>query len=143
MRNGLFYLRCGLWLLAAMEVQLILAGMGGAAPLLPLIFVCALGTGRRRGPAAGLISGLLWDGLLYGSGCAFTLGLTGAGVLAGQVRRLGLRSRYLEYLLAVAGGICLCETARVIRGAGGLRAAAWEGLLTLLWAAPGYWLCPK
>ncbi len=143
MRGRLFWLRSGLWLLAAMELQLVLVQLGGGLPLLPLILVCALGTGGRRGLEAGLLTGLLWDGLFYASGCSMTLSLAAAGALAGQVGRLGLKSRYLEYLLAVLPGILLCETARVIQGAGGIQAAAWEGLVSLLLAVPGYWLCPR
>lgn len=143
MKGRFLWLRCGLWLFATMMLQLLLAQMTGVSPLLPLLLVCALGTGREWGLWVGLISGLLWDGLFYASGCSMTLTLTGVGALASQLPRLGLRSQYLEYLVAVVLGILFCETVRIVQGAGGILPVLWEGTVTFLLALPGYWLCPK
>lgn len=142
MRGRLKWPLRGLWLLAALELALISAGLWGISPLFPLILICALREEQGRLGLA-LTCGLVWDGLFSPSGCALTLGFAGAGLLAGGVHKLGLGSRWLEFLLAAGLGIFLCEGLRVIQGGGGLRGAALEGFITLLLAAPGYWLCPK
>lgn len=142
MREPLKWLLRGLWLAVTLELALISAQLWGITPLFPLILLCAMREERGRLGLA-LAWGLVWDGVFSPAGWGLTLGFAGAGITAGWVRKLGLGSRWLEFMTAAGLGVLLCQGLRVLLEGGGLQGAALEGIVTLLLAAPGYYLCPK